>query len=215
MNSLRHGYVRQSSPVIPDAGKEKPITNMKKITAIFAALGALVLGAVPAQAGNESELVAHSHQIELIVDSLSKEFRTHYRHSGGYCHLRQDLKSIKGKASHIHGLAHSCQASLSHIQSDLRQLDAKAHHLHEVVDAIECGRYRGHVDGDTRHVHELLNALNQSIHAMKRTVRKIAHHSHRSNRNCEYEAHYGHRDSHRAPHPAEIIGSIFRTIHRR
>ena len=189
---------------------------MIKITAVFAALGALVLGVSPAQAGNEDELVSQSHRVESIVGSLDREFHTHFRHSRGYRYLRDDLQSIRIKADQIHGLAHDCEASLPHIQSELSALDAKARHLCEVVNAIERERYGGHENRGTRHMHGLLCSLSESIHAMKSTVQRIASHSHERGRQGRRDGYYEHRNDRRGPpHPAEIIGSIFRSIHGR
>lgn len=134
------------------------------------AIAAIALSTEKANAQCSNDLVNLAHQIEGTAKKLQTEFRVHYAHSGAYRHLMSDISNVLSEASHIDRLAHNVHSSLHHIQADLRNLDKLAHHLHTIVDGVGRGRYSGHFDGDTRHVHGLLRSLNSSIHQMERVV---------------------------------------------
>ncbi|NNE90206.1 MAG: hypothetical protein HKN23_01025 [Verrucomicrobiales bacterium] len=133
---------------------------------------AVIMTAGTAEARHENPLVELAHEIEDIAVELRTEFRIHYRHTRAYRHMMDDISQVLAEAAHIDRLAHDNHSSLRHIKADLEDLDALAHHLHELVDATE--RREGHrVDGDTRHVHEELAALNRTIHQMEDVVSHI------------------------------------------
>ena len=149
-----------------------------KCTLIPAAIGAAIL--LNTTSGNASAAYcsafsAPAHRIYSIARELSYEFSIHFRHSADYCHLRSDISRIISEARHIDHLSNSGYASLCHIMRDLEDLDHLAHHLHAVVDRAEQCRFRGHVHGNTRHVHYLLSSLNSSIHYMQRMAQDLNH----------------------------------------
>jgi GTP1/Obg family GTP-binding protein len=175
-----------------------------KLTLIpLAAVATIALFSGKANAQCSNDLVTLAHQIEGTARKLHTEFRVHYSHNSAYRHLMSDISQVINEARHIDSLAHNVHSSLHHIQADLRDLDKLAHHLHALVDAVDRGRYCGHVDGDTRHVHSLLSSLNGSIHQMQRVVAAytappVHHHS-------------GHHGYHSSSH---AVGSIIESIIR-
>ena len=177
-------------------------TKVTLIPAIAASMIASSFTATSAEAPSNSDLVRFAHRIEDIANDLKSEFRTHFRHSGAYNHLMTDLSQIKREIIHIDELAHTRHPSLNHLAADVEDLDKLAHHLHDVVDAVERGRYRGHVDGDICHVHSLLKNLNRNIHSMEKVIEDLRRPVRPS---CAYER--------RRPSTEEIvIGEVFRTI---
>lgn len=118
------------------------------------------------------ELVHKAHKIEDIARELKLEFRKHYVHLETYRHLMTDLNQICAEAEHIDRLAHNPRGQVNHLLADVKELDQLAHHLHEVVDASERSA-RGHIHGNTGHVHELLDVLNNTIHRLEDTVASI------------------------------------------
>ncbi len=171
------------------------------------AVTAMALATGKAEARGENELVRLTHSIEDIAAELKDEFRIHYRHSSAYRHLMSDVSQILAEAGHIDSLAHNPHSSLRHIKADLEDLDDLAHHLHDLVDAVDRGRYSGHVDGNTRHVHSLLSSLNGTIHHMERVVAAYAAppvHRHRDS----HDHHSDHR-SDRSRIIRSVVGAIF------
>lgn len=186
---------------------------MKKSLTILPliAITAIAFTTGSANAQGDHNLIRLAHNIEGIANNLQLEFRTHYAHSGAYRHLMADVAKVRSEAKHIDQLAHNCQASLHHIKADLRDLDQLAHHLHDLVDAVEHGRYGGHIDGSTHHVHTMLSSLNNSIHQMERVVASYAapsHHGHYSSPSYGH-GHRGHVDPR-----ASAVNTILRTIIR-
>lgn len=150
--------------------------NPASKTALATASIALALSgfaAPAANAGHEDSIIEITHRLEDLVSELREEFGIHYRHTSAYRHLLADAARMEAEVDHIHRLAHDPYGSLRHLREDVEDLDDLAHHLHELVDATERDRY-GHVHGDTRHVHELLTALNRVIHALEDEIDDIA-----------------------------------------
>ncbi len=89
-------------------------------------------------------------------------------------------------------------------------------HLHEVVDAVERGRYSGHVDGNTRHVHSMLDSLNGTIHRMERVVAAYSAPPSGCDVGRGHDGHRGHDDrSTRSRVAGAIFGAIMeRSSHR-
>ena len=175
------------------------------------AVAALALTPSNAAARGENELVRLTHNIEGTAAELRKEFQAHYKHSSAYRHLISDVSKVLSEAAHIDGMAHDPRSSLRHIKADLVDLDELAHHLHEMIDAVDRGCYGGHVDGNTRHVHSLLDSLNGTIHRMERVVaayaapvRPVRHYDH-------YESRSRYSNS-RGNDRAVAIGAIIGTI---
>ena len=157
------------------------------VGAAIAAAIALNFSATAADAAHGDDLVSAAHRIDGIARELKDEFRIHYKHLRAYRHLMADIDEVICKARHIDDLAHDAYSSLRHIKADLIALDRLAHHMHDVVDAAEDDRYGGHVHGDTRHVHCLLDSLNRSIHSMTRMVERMANPP-----RCDYDrGHHG------------------------
>ena len=184
-------------------------TSLKLIPLLIA--GAFALNTSEANARGENELVRLTHTIEDIAAELKEEFRVHFKHSSAYRHLMSDVSEILSEANHIDGMAHDPHSSLRHIKADLVDLDELAHHLHEMIDAVDRGCYGGHVDGNTRHVHSLLDSLNGTIHRMERVVaayaapvRPVRHYDH-------YESRSSYSNS-RGNDRAVAIGAIIGTI---
>ncbi|MDA7672843.1 hypothetical protein N8615_00445 [Verrucomicrobiales bacterium] len=127
-----------------------------------------------------------------------------------------DVSRILSEADHIDGMAHDPHSSLRHIKADLADLDELAHHLHEVVDAVERGRYSGHVDGNTRHVHSMLDSLNGTIHRMERVVAAYSAPPSGCDVGRGHDGHRGHDDrSTRSRVAGAIFGAIMeRSSHR-
>ena len=148
------------------------------------AIAAVTFSTGTASAREDNAMVGYAHTIEDIAEELEDEFRIHYKHSGAYRHLMSDVNKILGEAEHIDELAHARYPSLRHMRADLEDLDNLAHHLHRVVDAVEDGRYSGHVDGCTKHVHTMLASLTNMIHKMERYVEYLAR---PSGGGCEHE----------------------------
>ena len=149
-----------------------------KCTLIPAAIGAaIILNSTSGNAGAAycSAFSAPAHRIYDIARELSYEFSIHYRHLDDYYHLRSDIAQVMSEARHIDSLSRSGYASLCHIMTDLEDLDRLTHHMHDVVDRAERCQRRGHVHGNTRHVHYLLSSLNSSIHSMQRMAQDLNH----------------------------------------
>jgi hypothetical protein len=107
---------------------------------------------------------------------LRNEFKKHFRHSGSYRHLMSDIEGIQDDIAHIDKLAHHLHhESLLHVKKDIASLDKLVHHLTEVVEGVECGRYSGHIDGDTRHVKRLIASMNHTLHGMDDLVADALH----------------------------------------
>ena len=172
-------------------------TSLKLIPLLIA--GAFALNTSEANARGENELVRLTHTIEDIAAELKEEFRVHFKHSSAYRHLMSDVSEILSEANHIDGMAHDPHSSLRHIKADLVDLDELAHHLHEVIDAVDRGCYGGHVDGNTRHVHSLLDSLSGTIHRMEYAT-------------SVHDDHHGHAHDDRSSRSrvaGAIIGRIF------
>jgi hypothetical protein len=140
--------------------------SFTKMTAGVFALA--LFGISNSEAGHEDRnLVRLAHEVEDQAEDLRDEFKRHFRHSGSYRHLMSDLDSIEEDVEHIDKLAHNLhRESLLHVKKDIEGLDKSVHHLSEVVEAVERGRYGGHIDGDTRHVRSLIASMNRTLHAM-------------------------------------------------
>ncbi|MCB1064257.1 MAG: hypothetical protein KDN20_15240 [Verrucomicrobiae bacterium] len=169
-----------------------------KIALVTASLALALVGfsAPNANAGHEDDLVRLTHRLEDLASDLRVEFREHYSHTSAYRYLLSDAAKIEGEADHIHRLAHDPYASLRHLRTDVAELDELAHHLHDLVDATDRGRY-GHVHGDSRHVHELMDALTGVLHALEDEIDDISH------------GHGGHDDHHDYHHSSGRGGDFY------
>ncbi len=147
-----------------------------------------------------------AYRIYDIARELSHEFSIHYRHLDDYCHLRSDITQVMSEARHIDHLSRNGYSSLCHIMTDLEDLDRLAQHLHTVVDRAERCNRRGHVHGNTRHVHYLLSSLNSSIHSMQRMAAEL------NQRGRHHVDHYAPRAIHCEP---RVIHREPRMIHSR
>ncbi len=148
---------------------------MKKITLLpLVAVTALVLSTGNSQARSSNPIVSLAHQIERQGADLRNEFVTHYRYSGAYRHLMSDMNQFMAKAEHIDQLSHDPRTSYRHIKTDVAELDELAHHIHEVVDGIQRGRFSGRVNCSLAHVHQKLDALNNTIHQLQRSIEAYA-----------------------------------------
>ena len=188
-----------------------------KCTLIPAAIGAaIILNSTADNAGAAycSAFSSPAHRIYSIARELSHEFSIHYRHLDNYCHLRSDISQVMSEARHIDYLSRNGYASLCHIMTNLEDLDRLARHMHAVVDCTERSHWRGHVHGNTRHVHYLLSSLNSSIHSMQRMAVELNHRdSHYRATHCEPRAiHCEPAVIHREP---RVIHREPRVIHSR
>jgi len=146
--------------------------NIRKSLAAFTMLASVTaLGASNASADEYRHIDELALDIQAKAALLTNE-TVHYRHTSQYRHLVADAVALRRLAGHVHEIAHR-RGSLAHLQADLRDLDATFHHVEGLVTAIERHAYRGrggHVHGDTRHVRELLIAMEDCIHHMQDDV---------------------------------------------
>jgi hypothetical protein len=163
-----------------------------------AALIVLGFAAPKAEAAGGERLISYAHALENTVVKLNVEIREHYSHTSVYRHMLSDTGRLNAEAQHIDQLSHNPYTSLIHLRTDIIEVDKHVHHLHDLVDAADQGRY-GHVHGDTRHVHSLMEYMERIVHSMEAEVANIQrmqrdpHHGHSS-----HSGHSGH-SSHTGP----------------
>jgi hypothetical protein len=148
------------------------------VTKLTAGVFALALfGISNSEAAHEgNQLVRLTHQAEDMAEDLRDEFKKHFKHSGSNRHLMSDIEGIEEDLEHIDKLAHHVHhESLLHVKRDIESVDKSVHHLTAVIEGVECGRYSGHIDGDTRHVKRLIASLNNTLHAMEEFVNARVH----------------------------------------
>ncbi|MEM7143904.1 MAG: hypothetical protein AAF591_02135 [Verrucomicrobiota bacterium] len=140
-----------------------------RMTAGVFALG--MMSVATSEARHENPLVKMTHRAQDHAEDLRYEFKRHYRHSGGYRHLICDVDVILEELEHVDRLARNvCHDSLRHIRRNLLEVDERAHHLSDVVRGIECGRYGGRIDCDTRKAKELIACLKETVCEMEEFV---------------------------------------------
>ncbi|MEC5129209.1 hypothetical protein VSU19_20785 [Verrucomicrobiales bacterium BCK34] len=169
--------------------------------AITATTALVVLGFATqkSEAAGGDRLISYAHALENTVDKLNVEIREHYSHTRIYRHMLSDTAHLRAEAEHIDQLAHNPYTSIIHLRTDIIEVDKHVHHLHDLIDGAENGRY-GHVHGDTRHVHSLMEYMERLVHSMEVEVANIQrmqrdpHHGHHGH-GSRHDSHGGHRDN--------------------
>ncbi|MDF1738372.1 MAG: hypothetical protein P1U86_04365 [Verrucomicrobiales bacterium] len=175
--------------------------------AITATAALVVLGFATqkTEAAGGDRLISYAHALENTVAKLNVEIREHYSHTRIYRHMLSDTAHLRAEAEHIDQLSHNPYTSIIHLRTDIIEVDKHVHHLHDLIDGAENGRY-GHVHGDTRHVHSLMEYMERLVHSMEVEVDRIQrmqrdpHHGHSSHGGHDrHDSHRGHRDSRTDP----------------
>lgn len=157
-----------------------------RMTAGVFALGIMSLSG--AWGHHKNPLVGMAHRAQDHTEDLRYEVKRHFRASGGYRYLMEDLGAIDDGLGHVEKLAdHLCHDSLRQIRRHLVEVDRRVRQLSDVLDGIERGRYGRRIDCDTRKVKELLSCLGKSVHEMEDFVDgELRRYGHGSGRGHEY-----------------------------
>lgn len=118
------------------------------------------------------------HHIDNLALKIQKKAglllaeTSHYRHTPEYRYLLEDARSLRSVAGHLHTFAVR-HGSIHHLEADVRQLDRLFRHTEQTFDRIEiqASRGRGLITGNTRHVKQLLNAMEDCIGLLQNDIR--------------------------------------------
>ncbi len=137
-----------------------------------AAITAVAMMTGTATAGDDP-LEKYIESVEDIAEDLEDEFKDHFRRSEAYRYVMADVGDILDLAERIEDNLDEGYRSLRFVKRDVEELDDLTRRLHRTVDAAERGRYRGYVEGDTRYVHRMLDAIDRKVHSMERYIDHI------------------------------------------
>lgn len=118
-------------------------------------------------------------KIQVKTRLLIRE-TVHYRHTASYQQLVAETNNLYRLASHIHDVTHF-SGNLRHLEQDLLELDASFHQLEALFDATELNSVYGdrRIRGNTAHVKELLDAIEDCIHHIQVDVATLRSQSRR------------------------------------
>ena len=125
-------------------------------------------------AGNEYAKVDRlALEIQAAASQLVNE-TIHYRHTPNYGQLVQDGVQLEKLAIHLHELV-LYEVNIYKVEADLAQLDQTFHHLVGLLDATElqASRGRGVIKGNTAHVKQLMNQIENCIYQLQEDVARI------------------------------------------
>ena len=85
-----------------------------------------------------------------------------------------DAVRLRSLAAQVHAIAHY-GVDVDRLAVKVRKMDSLFHHLEDLFDRTECEASRGygHIHGNTRHVKQLLNAIEDCIHHMRDDIAKL------------------------------------------
>ena len=145
------------------------------ITKLFSALTIAIVTLVASQAN--ADIYDHIDRNALKIQQKSRllfEETLHYRHTSEYRRLVIATNELTKLATHIHDVTHF-EGNLLHLRSDLADMDRQFHDLEDLFDRIErrASYGHGHIDGNTAHVKDLLNCIEDSIHHIQEDVDQL------------------------------------------
>jgi hypothetical protein len=146
---------------------------MKTIIAKLLSVSAMLAATSTLNANEYRHIESLAVQIQNKTRALVRE-TNHYRNTPNYCHMEEDTREMARLAQHIRDVAHN-EGDLFHLQADLNDLDRVFHHVERLFDVTELDAAygNGHVRGNTRHVKNLLNRIEDCIHEMREDVAAI------------------------------------------
>ena len=147
---------------------------IKKIALTFCA----ALMVVASSAGSaQADIYQHIDDLAVDIQAKSRLLArqsVHYRYTPQYRSIVMCTRKLYRLARHIHEVTHF-QGNLVHLQADLQDLEFEFDALENLFDRTELYAARGcsRVAGNTAHVKELLNALEDCIHLMREDVDQL------------------------------------------
>jgi hypothetical protein len=142
----------------------------------------LLLSTLALFAASTASAASYQHIDQLAsrlanqMNQLTREFTEHYEHTSQYRHLMSDTVAAARLADRIHDLAHR-RGCLYEMRSDLNRLDREFHHIEDLLAELNWlarNGQGGHIHGDTRHVFEMMEDAEATLHHLKDDIEALA-----------------------------------------
>lgn len=153
-------------------GKHMKLFAMKSITGL-----AFLIAGFSLSRSAHADHKDHLNQLAARIDRQAAMLLTetiHYRQTPNYRALVSEVAMLRAKARHMRNTTF-CAQTFHHLEEDLRIVDRCFHRIESFFDDAEIHAAHGHgiIHGITRHVEELLNDMEDTIHHMQDDVRLI------------------------------------------
>ena len=142
---------------------------MKSIPSLILtlAMSVTIFSPSSSEAGAREDIIRLTHKLEDSTAILQQQFNAHYRGTREYSALIGCIRSLNGKAQHIHGLAHESVGAARELRSDVKSMDATVHRIHDYLDRVEAGGRRTGGSSCTKQVHAELSKITRTLHQLE------------------------------------------------
>ncbi len=156
-----------------------PLSKTKSFAAVVVTIVSSVMFSQSADASTYRHIDSLAVRLQGQAREMIGELRLHYRHTGDFQHLLSDAYEVFRLAAHVHEVIHHDDC-LPHVRADIDALDRKFHHLENLVAHITHHPHGGHVDGNTFHIHQMLAAMEDTLHHLQEDIDELTgpHHGH-------------------------------------
>ena len=140
-------------------------------------LAFLIAGFAISRSATASDTMGHLISLSVKIDrqatNLLRE-TVHYRHTPHYPEMVAEVAKLRVKARHMR-ITTFTSRNFHHLEEDLAMVDRCFHVVEDFFDHAEIDAVRGYgrIHGNTRHVKEMLNCMEDTIHHMQDDVRAL------------------------------------------